>query len=168
MIRISKNDYYMNIAKSVSLRSSCLRAQCGAIIVSNDSIISTGYNGNPRNQKNCCDIGICPRESYKPQEGNHLCNAVHGEMNCLINLARNGGTSCTGSTLYVYFKRLDNNINSYTRPCDNCWKHVLNAQIKRVVNLTIDKEKECLDITEIDNDGYFRTDRIKVIIKEVC
>ena len=60
--RISKDDYYLNIAKAVSLRSTCLRRKYGAVIVKNDTIVSTGYNGAPRGTENCCDTGECLRK----------------------------------------------------------------------------------------------------------
>ena len=60
--RIDKDTYYLNIAKAVSMRSTCLRRQYGAVIVKNDEIIATGYNGSPRGEVNCCDAGYCWRE----------------------------------------------------------------------------------------------------------
>ena len=57
--RLSVDDYYLNVAKSVSLRSTCLVRQYGAVIVKNSEIVSTGYNGSPRGEVNCCDIGFC-------------------------------------------------------------------------------------------------------------
>lgn len=159
MIRQNKDEYYLDIAKSVSNRSTCIRAHCGAIIVNNDTIISTGYNGNPRNTSNCVDVGKCPRADYKPQEGTHLCNAVHAEMNCFINLARNGGSSCKGGTLYVWFKREDSSYNSYNKPCNNCMKHIMNSGLVRIVNITIDKYSCHLDISTIEN-GNIITVRI--------
>ncbi len=161
-MRLKKDDYYLGISKAVSERSTCLRAYCGAIIVSKDSIISTGFNGNPRNSINCVDVGKCPREDYKPQKGMNLCNAVHGEMNCFINLCRNGGGYTMGSTMYIWFKRLDNNKNTYNKPCDNCFKHILNSGIEKIINYTEDNYKTTLDITII-KDGKWETERIYAI-----
>ena len=62
MERISKRDYYLNIAKAVCKRSTCLRRRYGCVIVKNDEIIATGYNGAPRGRKNCDDLGFCYRE----------------------------------------------------------------------------------------------------------
>ena len=56
-MRIDKDSYYLNIAKAVAARSTCLRRQYGAVIVSGDEIIATGYNGSPRGEVNCCDVG---------------------------------------------------------------------------------------------------------------
>jgi len=148
-MRPTKDEYYMNIAREVASRSTCLRAICGAVIVKDDSIVSTGYNGNPRQYENCCDVGTCPRAKYKPQEGTELCNAVHAEMNALINLCRNSGSNTINSKLYVWFKRLDDSINTYDKPCNNCMKHILNAGIISILNYTEDNEKQQLHSTTI-------------------
>lgn len=60
-MRPTKDDYYLKIAESVAARSTCIRRQYGAVIVKNDVIVSTGYNGSPRNVENCCDVGYCWR-----------------------------------------------------------------------------------------------------------
>ena len=79
--RLSKEFYYLGIADSVSERSTCLRRKYGAIIVRNDEIISTGYNG-AQGQKNCVDLGSCERELRKiPGERYELCRSVHAEAN---------------------------------------------------------------------------------------
>jgi len=166
MVRPTKEDYYLHISEAVSERSTCLRAHCGAIIVNKDGILSTGYNGNPRGTVNCCDVGTCPRASFKPQEGTELCNAVHGEMNALMNLCRHGGASTIGSTLFVWFKRLDTSINTYNKPCDNCMKHLINAGIKYIINYTEDQDKICIDASEI-TDGVVTTERVSEKIKEI-
>ena len=67
MNRISKENYYLNIAQTVLERATCLRRVYGAIIVKNDEIISTGYNGSPRGRKNCVDMGFCTREAMQCQ-----------------------------------------------------------------------------------------------------
>ena len=62
--RTSKQNYYLDIADSVLERSTCLRRKYGAIIVRNDEIISTGYNGAPRGRRNCSDLGVCGATIY--------------------------------------------------------------------------------------------------------
>ena len=81
MERISKENYYLDIAETVIGRATCLRRCYGAIIVKNDEIISTGYNGAPRGRKNCVDIGYCAREAMKVPRGERyeLCRSVHAE-----------------------------------------------------------------------------------------
>ena len=118
--RISKDDYFMNIAIEVSRRSTCTRRQIGAIIVSDvGAIKSTGYNGNPRGIPHCEEIG-CIRDKLGIPSGTRLetCTAVHAEQNALIQ----AGTDARGSTMY-----------STIVPCPICARMILNAQIARVV-----------------------------------
>ncbi|MGZ4863241.1 MAG: deoxycytidylate deaminase [Halobacteriota archaeon] len=121
--RISKDEYYMALAQTVSLRSTCTRRQYGAIIVSTgDHILSTGYNGAARNEPHCLNIG-CERERLKIPKGERyeLCVSVHAEANAIIQAAR-GGASIDGATLYVN-----------GTPCKMCWRLIKNAGIAEVV-----------------------------------
>jgi len=129
-MRPSKNEYYVSIAKAVSERSTCLRAQCGVVIVNNDTIVSTGYSGSARGEINCCDVGICERDRLKipPGEKYELCKSVHGEANAIINAARSGNT-IIGSTMYIYFKRLDSQQHKHGGPCLMCDRMIKNAGI---------------------------------------
>ena len=88
--RPSKHLYYLKIAKEVSTRSTCLRKKYGSVIVKNDTIISTGYNGSPRLTANCIDLGYCRREQMNIPRGERyeLCRSVHSEMNAIINAER--------------------------------------------------------------------------------
>ena len=65
MRRIEKENYYLDIAQTVLERSTCLRRRYGAIIVRNDEIVATGYNGAPRGRKNCSDLGLCVRDTMQ-------------------------------------------------------------------------------------------------------
>ena len=87
MPRISKENYYLDIAETVLERATCLRRVYGAIIVKNDEIISTGYNGAPRGRKNCVDLGFCTREELQVPRGERyeLCRSVHSEANAIIS-----------------------------------------------------------------------------------
>ena len=98
MERVSKINYYLDIAQTVAERGTCLRRCFGAIIVKNDSIISTGYNGAPRGRKNCSDLGCCRREELKIPRGERyeLCRSVHAEANAIIAASRE---NMIGSTL---------------------------------------------------------------------
>ena len=100
MPRKDKINYYLDIADAVLRRSTCLRRQYGAIIVSNDEIVSTGYNGAPRGRLNCADIGRCTREEMRIPSGQRyeLCRSVHAEANAIISAARR---DCIGATLYA-------------------------------------------------------------------
>ena len=92
--RMSKDKYYLNIADAVLDRSTCLRRKYGAIIVKNDEILSTGYNGAPRGRKNCVDLGYCTREQLKVPRGERyeLCRSVHGPHHLYPRRADHGSS----------------------------------------------------------------------------
>lgn len=100
MERISKENYYLDIAETVLERATCLRRIYGAIIVKNDEIISTGYNGAPRGRANCVDMGYCSREAMKVPRGERyeLCRSVHAEANAIISASRR---DMAGGTIYL-------------------------------------------------------------------
>ena len=89
-MRKDKINYYLDIAKVVSERSTCLRRHYGCVIVKNDEIIATGYNGAPRKRKNCEELGYCYREKLNIPRGERyeLCRSVHAEQNAIISAAR--------------------------------------------------------------------------------
>jgi len=130
--RISVDEYFMEIAKVVAKRSTCLRRQIGAVIVKNKIIVSTGYNGAPRGLPHCLDIG-CLRDELGIASGerHEVCRGVHAEQNALIQ----AGRSAEGATLYV---------NAY--PCKICAKLIINAGIKRVVVSGEYSDTEGLDL----------------------
>jgi len=119
--RPSWNDYFMQIAQIVSSRSTCLRRQVGAIIVRNNQILSTGYNGAPKGVPHCESTG-CLREKLNvpPGERHELCRGVHAEQNAIIQAAVNG-VSIKGATMYCTHQ-----------PCSICAKMIINAEIKTV------------------------------------
>ena len=97
MDRISKDKYYLGIARAVSKRSTCLKRHYGCVIVKNGEVISTGYNGNPRGQENCCDRGTCNRLMKPHNSGDYSdCYSVHAEQNAMLSAARK---DMIGSTL---------------------------------------------------------------------
>lgn len=127
--RPSHDEYYLDIAKSVSRRSTCLRRQYGAVIVNNDEIIATGYNGAPRGEQNCCDIGECNRCGHEHNDGNYgNCRSVHAEMNCIISASR---AEMIGSTLYL--AGFENGQVIAAEPCPICKRLIINAGIKEVI-----------------------------------
>lgn len=131
MMRPSKDEYYLSIAYSVANRSTCVRRKYGAVIVKDDKIVSTGYNGSAVGEENCCDNGECWRETHHIPHGEQYekCKAVHAEMNAVINGNRE---EYKGATLYLAGwengKRLHN-----VRPCELCSRVIKNAGISRVV-----------------------------------
>ena len=128
--RIGWDEYFLNIAKEVSKRSTCLRRQYGAVIVdANNNIVSTGYNGAPRGCENCCDIGKCNREGHEHNDGNYgSCRSVHAEMNAIISASRQ---EMIGSTLYL--AGFENGKVIAAEPCPICARLIINAGIKEVV-----------------------------------
>ena len=133
MERRDKINYYLDIAETVSQRSTCIRRIYGAVIVKNDEIISTGYVGAPRGRVNCTDIHYCIREKLAVPRGERyeLCRSVHAEANAIIHAARN---DMIGATLYLVGKFPD--TGEYVQDassCSMCKRQIINAGIERVV-----------------------------------
>lgn len=139
--RLGKDEYYVNIAHAVSERSTCLRRHYGVVIVNNDEIIATGYNGNPRGMKNCCEIGVCSKEDVNHNsspDSYNICRSVHAEMNALISASR---SDTIGATLYIYGFDVDEQVAlDNPVPCPICLRMIQNAGITRIVNMQGDAE----------------------------
>ena len=134
MERISKDAYYYSIAAQVAQRSTCLRRQYGAVIVKNDEIVATGYNGAPRGDPNCCDEGACWRARHGIPHGEQYekCVAVHAEANAIISAARH---EMIGSTLYLAgFEGAAHTPMEDPVPCLMCARLIKNAGIATVKN----------------------------------
>ena len=140
MVRIKKENYYLDIAQTVLERSTCLRRQYGAIIVRNDEIVASGYNGAPRGRKNCCDLGYCVREQMQIPHGERyeLCRSVHAEANAIISASRN---ECIGGDLYLVGRdaKTGELLHDATS-CSMCRRMVINAGISRVVIRNTEEE----------------------------
>lgn len=132
MGRIDKNNYYLDIAEIVLERSTCLRRWYGSVIVKNDEIIATGYNGSPRGKANCCDIGYCPREVMSVPHGQRyeLCESSHSEMNAIISARRQ---DMMDSTLYLTGLEYTGEYIKDAKPCKICSKLIANSGISRLV-----------------------------------
>ena len=132
-MRVSKENYYLDIAQTVAERSTCLRKQYGAIIVKNDVIVSTGYNGAPRGRINCTDLGVCMRDKLNIPRGERyeLCRSIHSEQNAIIAAARD---QMLGATLYMAcIDPSDGSIVPGTTSCMMCKRVIINAGIEKVV-----------------------------------
>ena len=129
MDRTGKINYYLDIAETVLERGTCLRRNYGAIIVKNDEIVSTGYNGNCRGEPHCL---TCTKVKINKDEAEYLtCKSVHAEMNAIISASRN---EMLGSTLYLagYITSTgEENLN--VEPCEICLRLIKNAGIDKVV-----------------------------------
>ena len=133
MGRIDKENYYLDIAQTVAERSTCLRRCYGAILVRNDEIIATGYNGAPRGRKDCVDLNYCTREALNIPSGQRyeLCRSVHAEANCIISASR---SEMLGATLYMAcVNPADGALIPDSTSCSMCRRQIINAGIERVV-----------------------------------
>ena len=143
MKRPNKDQYYLDIALAVSKRSTCLRRHYGCVIVKDDVIVATGYNGSPRGEVNCCDCGVCQRADAERYSGYEKCPAVHAEQNALLSVDR---AHSQGATMYLACEEFDYYTypdGSYElkwsedtdpMPCNLCEKMIKNAGIASVKN----------------------------------
>lgn len=133
MQRTDKFNYYLDIAETVLERGTCLRRNFGAIIVRDDTIVSTGYTGAPRGRCNCSDLGTCRREQLGIPRGERyeLCRSVHAEANAIIAADR---TKMLGATLYLVGRDMKSGeLVENAAPCAMCKRLIINAGIERVV-----------------------------------
>ena len=153
MKRIDKNNYYLDIAESALERSTCLRRKWGAVIVKDDEILSTGYNGAPRGRKNCNDLGKCIREELNIPRGERyeLCRSVHAEQNAIISASRKDMISST-----LYLVGIDAKTNKYVEnsmPCSMCKRFIINSGIKTIIIRDSKTKYREIDVQDlIDND----------------
>ena len=132
MERPSKVKYYLDIAAAVAARSTCIRRQYGAVIVKNDTIVSTGYNGTARGLVNCCDLNECYREAHNIPHGEQYekCKAVHAEANAIINASRE---EMSGAILFLAGFENGERMKNPT-PCEMCNRMITNSGIRRVIS----------------------------------
>lgn len=151
--RVSKENYYLDIAETVAERCTCLRKRYGAIIVKNDVILSTGYNGAPRGRANCIDLAYCMRDKLNIPRGERyeMCRSLHAEANAIIAASLN---DMIGATLYMTcISAKDGSIMPGTSSCMMCKRQIINAGIAKVV-IRDDKENyRVVDVKEwVEND----------------
>jgi dCMP deaminase len=130
--RISKDEYYLAIARDVATRATCLRRKFGAVIVMNDSIVATGYNGAPRGCTDSITAGWCYREEFKIPSGERyeMCRSVHAEQNAIIHAGRE---RTLGATLYLSCTDAKTGEQGGVEPCLLCTKMIINAGLERIV-----------------------------------
>lgn len=140
----------MNIAKEVAARATCFRMHHGAIIVNDDQIIATGYNGAPRKTKDCLERNNCIRNELGILSGQRyeICRSVHSEQNAIINAAR-AGVSLIEGTMYLYSARVEEDesetpLDAY--PCFICKKMIINSGIKYLIAYQADKKLKKYDV----------------------
>lgn len=153
MARRDKHNYYLDIAESVLQRGTCLKRNFGSVIVRNDEIISTGYNGAPRRRKNCLDLGFCirDRKNIPGDQMYEMCRSVHSEVNAIISAPRH---ELIGSTLYLVGKdRRTGELVKETISCPMCKKIIINAGIEQVIVRDTRDEYRYIHVQDwIDND----------------
>jgi len=146
MERVSKENYYLDIAQTVAKRSTCLRRCYGAIIVKNDEIISTGYNGAPRGRKNCVDLNYCTREAMKIPSGQRyeLCRSVHAEANAIISAARR---DTIGATIYMAcVDPASGQLIPDSSSCSMCRRLIINAGVEKIIIRDTETDFRVVDI----------------------
>ncbi len=147
--RLSWDEYFIEISLVVSARSTCLRRRYGAVIVKDNVIVSTGYNGAPRGSVNCTDRGTCKRQELNIPAGERyeLCEAVHAEQNAIINGAPE---RMKDATIYIAGFE-DSDLFAEGRPCLLCRRMIRNARIQHVVYLSKDGSiVRVEDVQELD------------------
>lgn len=154
MDRVSKINYYLDIAETISERGTCTRKNYGCIIVKNDEIIATGYTGAPRGRKNCIDLGYCVKKKMFPDThhgGYDACRSVHAEQNAMLSASRKDMIDAT--LFLVGVRKDDGSYEEGASPCQMCRKLIINSGIKEVY-IRIDKQNyEKIDVSSwIDND----------------
>jgi dCMP deaminase len=153
MERRDKINYYLDIAETVSKRSTCLRRIYGAVIVNNDEIVSTGYVGAPRGRKNCCDLGYCLRSKLSIPRGERyeMCRSVHAEANAIISAPRD---KMMGARLYlVGFEIPSMEYIKEANSCSMCKRMIINAGIDKVVIRDTKDDYRIINVRDwIDND----------------
>ena len=140
------NMKYIKVAEVISKSSTCLRRQYAAVIVKDDEIVSTGYNGAPRKEPNCTDLKYCLREVKNIPHGERyeLCRSVHAEMNAIISAGRK---VCIGADLYLYGYDIKDQRFLVAVPCMMCRRFIVQAGIKRII--TLNDSGDGLEITEV-------------------
>ena len=156
-MRRDKINYYLDIADSVCERSTCLRIRYGAVIVKDDEIVSTGYNGAPRGRKNCSDLGFCLRNARGIPSGERyeLCRSVHAEANAIISAGRR---DMLGSSLYLAARDAQSNeVLAKRTSCSMCRRLIINAGIKTVF---IREDEEHYSTVDVEHDWIEEDDSL--------
>jgi dCMP deaminase len=130
-LRPDWDEYFINIAKAVASRATCLRRKYGAVITKNNIIVSTGYNGAPAGMKDCLEVGKCTRKELQIPHGERyeLCHSVHAEANAII---RASVDELRGATIYIAGTD-ESDRECLSEPCMMCKRLILNARIAKVV-----------------------------------
>ena len=145
MTRRDKTNYYLDMADVARERSTCLRRTYGAVIVKNDTIVSTGYSGAPRGRANCIDLGFCMRNKLGIPRGERyeFCRSVHAEANAIIAASRE---QMLGATMYLVGREADGTLMADANSCTMCKRLIINAGITKVIVRRTEDEYEVIDV----------------------
>ena len=146
-MRRDTTNYYLDMADVARERSTCIRRTYGAVIVKNDTIVSTGYSGAPRGRANCIDLGFCMRNKLSIPRGERyeFCRSVHAEMNAIIAASRE---QMLGATLYLVGREADGRIMPDANSCTMCKRMIINAGIEKVVVRRTQDSYETIDVAD--------------------
>lgn len=158
--RISKCDTYLNCAETFAYRSTCIKRKYGAVIVKDDAVISTGYNGSPRGLENCCDTGVCPRIHLDMHqgEGYEICRAIHAEANALLNCSRE---QTLGADLYLTGINPGDGSVHRAKPCPLCARMIIQAGIRNVILRAGEGEDNYVTIPANELEWYKEPEAVK-------
>ena len=147
MTRRDKTNYYLDMADVARERITCLRRTYGAVIVKNDTIVSTGYSGAPRGRANCIDLGFCMRNKLGIPRGERyeFCRSVHAEANAIIAASRE---QMLGATLYLVGREADGTLMHDANSCTMCKRMIINAGIDKVIVRRTEDEYETIDVAD--------------------
>jgi dCMP deaminase len=146
--RPSMDEYFLELARVVGLRSTCLRRKFGAVIVKDGVVLSSGYNGAARKVRDCLEVGLCLKEAVGAPhgEGYDVCPAVHAEANAIVNAARSG-VSIVGGIMYLHGQDLQGRVVE-GKPCTFCRRLLINSGIEKIVFKREDGSLGYYDIKE--------------------
>ncbi len=146
-MRLSWDEYFLKMAETACLRSTCLRAQFGAVLVNKHTIISTGYNGAASGVRSCLEKGECVRERLNIPSGENyeICHSVHAEANAII---RADFDLMDDATLYIFGVQQGKPRNGI--PCFMCWRLIFNAGIGKVVFLDEEGQRKTVNVKVVD------------------
>lgn len=147
MTRRDKTNYYLDMADVARERSTCLRRTYGAVIVKNDTIVSTGYSGAPRGRANCIDLGFCMRNKLGIPRGERyeFCRSVHAEANAIIAASRE---QMLGATMYLVGREAGGTLMADANSCTMCKRLIINAGITKVIVRRTEDEYEVIDVND--------------------
>lgn len=148
MTRRDKTNYYLDMADVARERGTCLRRNYGAVIVKNDTIVSTGYVGAPRGRANCIDLGFCMRQKMKIPRGERyeFCRSVHAEANAIIAASRE---QMLGATLYLCGREVSTGeLIPDADCCTMCKRMIINSGIAQVVIRRTEDTYETIDVRD--------------------